>query len=160
MPPRRTLGSLKVAILPAKCIKCNGAIGGGSTRVLWRHHPAIYLLVFLTPWVYIKVAELFTEYAAIRFGMCKRHRRRYDRLTIVGAGLVCGGFLGIVALIAFASPFIEVGLFAMVVLVSVGSVCIYFGLRTVAMKRVDRNFAWLRGAGEYLEHLPPFSSVP
>ncbi|MEZ6071813.1 MAG: hypothetical protein R3C10_16515 [Pirellulales bacterium] len=143
---RKLLVAAKGAIFPDRCVKCNApAEGFRLHRALGWHHPAVYLTVLAGVLVYIVLAMVLRKSASVHVGLCPVHHKRRN-LTMLAAWLT---FLaGMV--IMFASIVLEsLGLAAFGVVVMLSSVVVgLLKTRVIWPKRIDDNYAWIRGVGE------------
>src|SRR5690349_14738678 len=87
----------KQALLPNRCVKCNAPAEEQLKRKLTWHHPALYLLVFISILVYAIVAMVVRKTATINIGLCEEHlsSRRRNILITWGLGFGCvASFVG------------------------------------------------------------------
>jgi hypothetical protein len=144
------------ATLPHRCIKCNEPAELPLKRkVLYWHHPAIYLLLLL--WIVIYVIVAFTTRKTIKLevGLCAEHRRARRNALL-------GGFAGLFGSIPAATGLGQLGQPGLALLVGfvgfIGSV-IYLMIkaRIVYAKKIDADEARVGGCGEeFLASLPPY----
>ncbi|HEX3599344.1 MAG TPA: hypothetical protein VHU84_04340 [Lacipirellulaceae bacterium] len=156
--PSQSSARLKAAKLPDRYVRCNAAADGNSiARVLHWHHPMIYSFLLLTPIVYLRVAQVWAEHAAVRIGLCKRHSTFHQLLPAAGFVLIVGGIVGLVACAKVPRPCILAWAIGSVVVTFVGGLFVAWADRIVAIKRLNRNYVWLKGAAkDYLDELPEF----
>lgn len=150
------LVATKGAAFPARCVACDApATGRPLRRKLSWHAPWWYLLVLMSPLVYIVVALIVRHTATFDVGICDRHRFRRRMWIAVAWSLVP---------LAIALPFVlsgfgDVGAVAAAVLLPLllivaGLIGIY-GARVIHPERIDARFARIRGACPgFLDGLP------
>lgn len=159
--PSQSAALIKAAKLPDRCFKCNapanGRILGG---VLSWHHPALYLLNLLTPFVYLQFARAWTQSAAVQFGLCKRH---WLRQRILGGACYILLLLGLGLTLYF--PYLPKhrvlpALITAASMIIVSSICGgVVKARFASIKQLNRNLVWIKGANkDYLAELPDFST--
>ena len=143
----------KDAALPDRCVKCNAPANGRRLkRNLSWHYPAWYLLVLISPLIYIIVALCIRKTAKIHVGICKRHLSR-RRIGIAAAWLLLP--------VAIATFFLTTEQRAWPIIL--GSLLILLspivGLvasRVVTPKKIDDYYVWLTSVNpDYLAQLPP-----
>ena len=138
------------AVLPDRCVKCNApAYGRRLKRRLFWHPPLYFLLVLVSPLVYIIVALIVRKTATIEIGLCDRHRQARVFAIIAGWFAVA---LAVTASIATGDPMIIVisALAALIVLIWAAVVA-----AVVAVKRMEHEFLWVSRAGrKFLDSLP------
>jgi len=142
---------------PDRCVKCNGPANGYKLkRVLYWHHPAVYLLLLLLCTigliVYIIVSMVVRKKAILRIGLCDAHRKQ----RTLGIIICTSGILGGISLLV-AGAVAESGWTA---LAGVGA--IFFGIiwgivkaRTIAATKIDNDVVWVSGVCQgFLNELP------
>jgi hypothetical protein len=144
--------------LPDRCVRCNGECEGYRLkRVLYWHHPAIYLSIFLSPIIYLLIAILVRKKVQVELPLCPDHRRqRTKRLA------ACWG-AALVACVVLVFLMGSSGLGDAGVWLGVGSVFVFFAAivagvifaRIVEPTRITATHLFLKGAGRaYLDELP------
>ena len=145
----------KDTALPPRCVKCNAPQHGNKIkrRLFW-HPPWIYILIPAGLLVYAIVATVIGKRAIVDVGLCVEHRRLRMR------DLFVTWFLILLCLSAFGYAIVASnGWWALVGLGLLFAAAIYGAIRTtiVGPKRIDDNFAWLKGVGpEFLALFPEF----
>lgn len=147
------------AVLPDRCVKCNCDVGGSRfKRVLYWHHPALYLmLIFPGLLIYAIVALAVRKRAIVLIGLCPGHRSQRTRaillawlLAVLGAGCAYFGIMdeqGALTIAGFASLLVALILGAVR-----GPV--------VQVKRIEHGHAYLSGVcRKYLEELPEWTGM-
>jgi hypothetical protein len=140
--------------LPDRCVKCNGTAGGYRLKRTLSWHPSYwFLLVLVSPLIYIIVALCVRKTAKVAVGLCERHRSARRRAIAVGWLLSLAG-IGLIVLSGYDIPFLNLAGIG----VLVGG--ILFGIirsQVLVPKRIDQNFVWLKKVSpEYLAALPRF----
>jgi len=149
-----TLVFNKNAVLPYRCVKCNGPADSWLKRKLSWHHPALYFLIFAGLLVYVIIAAILSKRATVDIGLCNDHRSKRRSGIILGLLMLIAGIF--VAIIGFASEYTIVGIVGLV-LVPVGIVWMIVAARLVVVKKIDDRFVWLNGINrDYLAALPSY----
>src|SRR5690349_10311326 len=142
----------KEALLPNRCIKCNAPADEQLKRKLTWHHPALYLLIFVSILVYAIVAMVVRKTAIVNVGLCEDHSsaRRRD--------------IGLTCLLVFLSvlSFVMAGMLEEGMLALAGAVFLFGGaiygsvtLRIVVPTKIDNFYVWLKGVNpNYLQQFP------
>jgi hypothetical protein len=150
------------AVLPDRCVNCNAPANGFRLqKTYYWHHPAWYLLIFVSILIYAIVAMIVRKSATVALPLCATHRARRRN------GLLIGwlGFLGGLALLLFGAAALDPpqvplavipGLLAMIVCPIVGAV-----LATVARPtKISDVYAWLKCGQPFVESLPAENVPP
>ena len=156
----------KEAVLPDRCVKCNLPAGGiRLKRKLSWHHPAYYLLILASIWIYIIVALIVRHTAKIEIGLCEIHRRkRWNAIAIswlsvlsgIGA-IVAGGILSDAPRGAASSlaPWLLLGGIALFL---GGLIYAAVAVPPVAPQKIDKEYVWLKKIDPaYLDEFPPIA---
>ena len=147
-----TLVMTKEALLPNRCIKCNAPADEQLKRKLTWHHPALYLLVFVSVLIYAIVAMIVRKTATVNIGLCEDHLSSRRRNLLITWGL---GF-GSVASFVGAALLEDGTLLLLGITLLLG--CAIYGivtLRVVVPSKIDDYFVWLKGIdGNYLQQFP------
>ena len=142
----------KQALLPNRCIKCNAPADEQLKRKLTWHHPALYLLVFVSVLIYAIVAMIVRKTATVNIGLCEDHLSSRRRNLLITWGL---GF-GSVASFVGAALLEDGTLLLLGITLLLG--CAIYGivtLRVVVPSKIDDYFVWLKGIdGNYLQQFP------
>jgi hypothetical protein len=138
--------------LPERCIKCNEPAIMERPRTFTWHSPGWYLLILLTPLLYIIVGLIVRKKVTLAPGLCPAHRRRRSLLNWTGFGMF---MLGIACF--YAAVQIEhepLGWAGALVLIAAVVTAVFAG-RSLTPVRIDEGEARFRGAGEaFLDSLP------
>jgi hypothetical protein len=155
----KVLVATKNAVFPDRCVKCNAPANGYRLkRKLFWHHPAYYLfIIFCNILVYVVVALIVRKTAEYRVGVCPMHRSKRRNAILIGWG---GFLLGVLMLLVGAMEESAILAIAGLVFLVVGIICGIAGSRIISPKRIDANYAWLRGAGlEFLDSIETKSTT-
>lgn len=144
----------KRASLPDRCVKCNAPAGGFKLkRALYWHRQAVYLLVLLSPLIYIIVALVVRKSARVDVGLCDKHRRRRVNGMVFGLVLCLASFGGCAAIGGEA-------VIASVILFAVGLICGLLSNQVVSPVEIDDQFVRLKGVqADFLALLPDVGAV-
>jgi MFS family permease len=155
----------KYAKLPDRCLKCNGPADGWALKRSLSWHPQVYyLLLLISPIIYIIVALIVRKTAKVYFPLCERHRRRRRRAIAVGW---LASLLGIALIFAAATVvptivevqthwiIVPVVFFVGVVLFLTGIIYGFIRSQVAVPTRIDKRFVWLNKVGPaFLATLP------
>jgi hypothetical protein len=152
----------KGGILPDRCIKCNApAAGIRNGRTLYWHSPWLYLLLFAGLLPFLIVAAIVQHKIQLQVGLCRRHRSRRRWMMACGALSVVGGIALMIEIAGRPRLAVDLSRFGIIggfLMIFAGAACAYYADRLVTPRRIDEQFAWIRGAcREYLAELPEFS---
>jgi hypothetical protein len=146
---------LRPASLPQRCVKCNEAAQPPSKpRLVYWHHPALYLLLLLNILVYALVAAIVRRKVHVAPGLCTRHKRRRRRVIAAAWG---GVALSILLLWSGVSGALDQGLATIlsILLLLVSLIVAIAGSRIVYAGRIDDTYVRLKGCGAaFLASLP------
>lgn len=141
------------ASFPHRCIKCNADAKVVAPLRLSYLNPWFYLLFFINIFVLLLVGLIFQKSVRVAVPLCKDHHRRHRRFVRTMWVLF---FAGIVALVAAALHQSGELLAVILVLLLIGAV-VAIGGRLVYARKIDKEFVWVRGAGDrFLRSLPEF----
>lgn len=152
----------KDAVLPDRCIQCNGpAEGYRLKRSLHWHSPGWYLLILFNIILYAIVALCVQHTAKIYVGVCPEHRARRRRvITIAWLSLPLAIGVWIVGSLAFPPDWIGVFIVVGIVLILVGAIYGTVASRLFVTKRIDKRFVWLARVNlKYLTALPDWGTL-
>ncbi|HWB12342.1 MAG TPA: hypothetical protein VG826_24160 [Pirellulales bacterium] len=148
-----TLVMWKDAQLPDRCIRCNAPANGRRLRrTLYWHHPLLWLIVLVSPLIYIIVALIVRQKAIVAIGMCDDHYARRVRsilawwlITAACIGMFWYGIVNQAAALLLAS-----------VVVFLGNLCFAVAIsRPVVPTRIDDHYVWLKKIHpDYLAQFP------
>ncbi|MEZ0298210.1 MAG: DUF4339 domain-containing protein [Candidatus Methylacidiphilales bacterium] len=145
------------ATLPSRCLKCNCEVTEKAiTRKLYWHHPIIYLVLLISPVVYVIVAIISRRRASLDIYLCRRHR---SVRTWAIAGGWLGSILGLVIMAGGTSIVGDTGFYVVLLgaLTLLASIIAGFAFsRFASAKLIKDELVWLKGAGNaFRESLPP-----
>ncbi len=151
-----TLVMKKDAELPDRCVKSNLPAETHLPRDLTWHPVWVYLLVLLSPLIYIIVALLIRKKAKISIGLtdaCAAKRRNAILiawlLALAGLGVIIGGFA------TLTGDATVITTLAGIVVMIVGANWGMRGSSMVSVSKIDDEYVWLKGVcPEYLDELP------
>ena len=155
----KVLVATKNAVFPDRCVKCNAPANGYRlNRKLYWHHPAYYLIILVCNiLIYVIVALIVRKTAEYRVGVCPVHRSRRRNAILIGWG---GFLLGVFMFVGAAMQESVIFAIAGPVLLVVGIIYGIVGSQFISPKRIDANYAWLRGAGsEFLDSIETESAT-
>jgi len=150
----------KGAELPYRCIKTNEAADNLLKRKLYWHPPWVYIILLVSPLIYIILALVLRQSADVKIPLCQRIRRRrlYAILSawFCGLGMFAMIFVGIILteprylgdaglIVAFGGFF--AGLIGLIVSLMFANI--------VSPTKIDKTHVWLKGVHpDYLDGLP------
>jgi hypothetical protein len=154
----------KNAVLPDRCVKCNQPAHGRLKRSLSYHHPALYLLILASIWIYIIVALIVRHTAKIEIGLCERHRSKRRRAIAMSWLLAVGGIAAIIfgGILSerpgptpwFVPTLLLGGIFAFLG----GLIYAAVVVPPVAPHKIDKEYVWLKKVGpDFLATFPPIT---
>lgn len=152
---KRTLVIGSRAVLPDRCVKCNGTTDGQRlARTLYWHTPWLYILLLPGVLFYVIGAVIARKTAKIQVGLCDVHRASRRNAIIIGWSLFLGGIL---AIYAGAANDLGSVVLAGVAAILTGIIWGIAGSRVVYARRIDKNWTRAGGAGAaFLDSLPEF----
>ena len=153
----------KRAQLPARCVKSNEPAKGRLKRVLYWHHPAIYLSILISIWIYIILALALRKSATIYIGLSNEWFRKRRRAIRIGWLSVLAGIgifvVGIVSIDRTPALGWLIGIGVLVLLF--GAIYGLIAARMVVAQRISDDYVWLKGVHpEYLAGLPEWLHHP
>jgi hypothetical protein len=130
------------APFPDRCVRCNQAADGFRLRkTFYWHSPNWYALVIFNLLIYAIVAMVVRKKASFELALCARHRSRRQWCIAIGFGLP------IVALILMmAGEDSAAGFWAFLLALFVGAVVGIAGAQVLTPKKIDEDYAYLKGA--------------
>lgn len=149
--------------LPARCVKSNQPADRRLKRSLYWHHPAIYLSILISIWIYIILALILRKSATVYVGLsdewfAKRHRAMFIGWFLVLAGI--GLFVAGVSTVDHSDVFPWM-LVAGPLLFLGGAIYGLLAARMVAAERISDDYVWLKGVHpSFLADLPEWPYTP
>lgn len=154
-----TLVVPRKCVLPNRCVKCNAPAQRRLVRRLYWHHPAYYLIIFVSLLIYVIVALIVRQKAVIDVGLCARHHAKRRRSIIIGWLGLLGCIAGLVVAILFGRDYPWL-FWACPVLVLSELVYAVIVSRFVAPTRIDGQYAWLKNLHpDFLAEFPLLSGA-
>ena len=156
----------KQAVLPDRCVKCNQPAGGRRLkRKLYWHHPAWFLLILISLWIYIIAALIVRHSAKIEIGLCEIHRRKRWQAIAISWLFVLAGILGMVVGAIMSDAPVNAPQWPGPVLILAGTLLLLAGalwgaivVPPVTPQKIDADYVWLKRIGpEFLAPFPPIS---
>jgi len=141
------------SVLPHRCVKCNQpAIEPIKTRKVYWHHPAWYILFFLSIPIYVIVALIARKKAQLAPGLCAAHQKRRRIFLAIGwGGFALGMALLFIGIAQNESGWTLLGIATFLLSAIAGIV----GARIVFPARITPEQVRLRGCGkDFLDSLP------
>ncbi|HPF39793.1 MAG TPA: hypothetical protein PK093_14230 [Phycisphaerae bacterium] len=142
-------------MVSTRCFKCNELADDKplKRRLSW-HTPAVYLLLLLSPIIYVLVALLIRKTTIVYVGLCPRHKHRHRVVVAITALMVVSVVpLGIAGSTAAGEPVYFISAFFSLL---IGLIVYATAGHVVTAKRISDRETLLRGAGaEFLKSLPP-----
>lgn len=148
------------AVLPERCIVCNGPADLYHPKNLYWHHPAINYLMLLNKVLFLVVSLLAKKKVQVDLPLCHCHERRRKRWATVAAILI---MIGIVVWSASGTQIQnnERGLFELLIMVGgffvcTGLIVLGTGGTPAYAAHIDEDYIWLKKVHDsYLDRLPP-----
>ncbi|MCE9546321.1 MAG: hypothetical protein K8T25_12475 [Planctomycetia bacterium] len=130
-------------------------------RNLHWHHPAIYLTILLSIWIYIILALVLRKKATVWIPLSPQWWARRRRAIMIGWGAVALGVaMAIICPIvgnAIKYDVLVMGIPLGIVVALVGAIYGLMAARMVSSKKVDDEFVWIAGVHPaYVGALPVF----
>jgi hypothetical protein len=142
--------------LPDRCLKCNlPANGWRLKRDLSWHSPIWFVLVAVSPLIYIIVAMIVRKTGKAAIPLCPAHRRRRRNAILVGW---LTALLGILVIFAGAAmtEHSEYGVIGGALLLLFGVVYGVVRSQVAVPQRIDKRLIWLKKVHpDFLAELPP-----
>lgn len=148
----------KGAVLPDRCVVCNGPVTVQWPKRLYWHQPWLYLLILVNIVIYAVAAMMARKKADLVIPLCAEHDRKRRRSISLAWGT------GLVGVALFISSFFLVetseGLFIAAMLLGLcgvfGSLILATTGNPVLPKKIDDYYVWLKKVhSSYLASLPP-----
>jgi hypothetical protein len=139
--------------LPDRCVCCNQPANGYKLkrRLTW-HSPVFYLLILLNLLIYVIVALCVRKKALLYVGLCETHRKQRGLFMAVGWLGLLGGIILLIAGLAGSSALAAL---TGIVMVIAGIVAFVAKVQVVSAAKIDKDLAWVKGAGAaYLAEFP------
>jgi len=148
-------GKLLVArdgtLFPDRCVRCNEPTEGYRFRkTFYWHSPSWYALLLLNILIYAILAYVVRKKASFELTLCARHRSRRQWCTAIGFGLPILAFM-----LMMASDGNLVGVWRFLLALLVGAGVGIAGAQVLTPKKIEEEYAYLKGAHpHFLASLP------
>jgi hypothetical protein len=137
------------AVLPKRCVRCNGAAEHRLKRRLYWHPPDYFLLILISVVIYVIVALIVRKKAELHVHLCDRHHS----LRHVGMAVGWVGSLAcVVAAFALIGSAPEAALL-LFLLMFAPLIAGFVLVSVVTAKRIDKEWAWLKVGRPFLDSL-------
>ena len=130
--------------LPERCITCNAPAIMDKPRTFTWHSSGWYLLILLTPLLYIIVGLIVRKKVTLAPGLCPAHRRRRSLLNWSGFGMFVLGSASLYVAIQIEHE--PLGWFGALTLIASVITALY-AARSLTPVHIDNVEARFRGAG-------------
>jgi predicted RNA-binding Zn-ribbon protein involved in translation (DUF1610 family) len=145
--------------LPERCVKSNQPCSRTLTRKLTWHHPALYLILFLTAIIpYVIVALIVQKRAEIEVGLSEEWFARRRRTILIAWLLILGSIampFGVSILLNLRGEVVGWSALAAVVIGLGTAIYGVVAARLVSPAEITDTHVWLKGVHpEYLAELP------
>jgi hypothetical protein len=88
--------------LPPICVRCGAPSNGKPLKkTLWWHHPAIYLVLLISPLIYVIVAVIVRKSMKVNVPLCLEHAKRRSIMVTLAWVLPLIGFVDLFVLPQF-----------------------------------------------------------
>jgi hypothetical protein len=139
--------------LPDRCLKCYGDADGYRLKRKLSWHPSYwFLLVLVSPLIYVIVALCVRKTAKVAIGLCEHHRSKRRRAIAIGWLASLAG-IGLIVL-AGSNDLPLLSLVGIGVLFG-GILFGVIGSQVLLPQRIDKNFVWLKKVSP--DYLAPLS---
>lgn len=139
---------IEKGILPHRCIRCNAPIDGLiKTRKLYWHHPALYLLIFISILVYAVAALIVRKKITVQPGLCDEHKNKRTKRICLSLGVF---FTSILLLFKSTTNVAQTQLFFSVGIIGslVGILLYAITSRILIVKKIKGNLVYLSKCGQ------------
>jgi drug/metabolite transporter (DMT)-like permease len=146
----------KGAVLPDRCIKCNGPIEGRRiAKILYWHPPWVYLLLLVTLLLYVVVALIIRKKAPIVVPICDRHY--HVRLVAIISAWLAG--IGGLAVFFYGLSQAD-GVMAIIGILGIIAGAVIYSVKgvLVSARKLTEEHLWVHGCGP--EYLKAFAEWP
>lgn len=140
---------------PEVCVKCGMAGNKRFRRTFYWHEPTIYLLILLSPLIYIIVALIARKSGKASYSLCEIHATKRRNGMAVGWAIAAAGVASLLGaglgVMDEVGPLVALGLVGLLV----GLVVALMSARTLTPKRIRDRYLWLTGTGRaFRDQLP------
>lgn len=152
----RFLVMRKHVTLPDICVKSNQASQGPRLkRVMYWHHPAVFVTVLAGLLVYVILALVLRKSATVWVPLTEAWWARRRRAIAIACGLVAAGLLSLFLGIGlnFTNDLAGLGILFGIALLIAGAIA----PRMIAPHKINDDFVWIKGVHpDYLARLPEY----
>jgi GYF domain 2 len=145
-------------VFPDRCVKCNAPANGFQLkRTLYWMNPLFYLFILCNLLVLLIVYYIVRKKAVVHIGLCEQHRsKRKLGMAIGWSSVALGTILCCCAGIFGSGWYVLIG----VLVLFGGGITGGVMARTVTPTKIDKEYAWLRGAHkDFLADLPEWNGL-
>ena len=145
------------APLPPFCVRCGqGAMSEPLKKTFYWHHPALFLVVLLSPIIYIIVALIVRKKMAVDAPLCSEHWDRYKSGRRIGGALMLACIPLAILLANVLNDFVGWAILLGFLLFVAGAIVFGVASGVLRPKRIDEHWGTFSGACEnFLAQLPP-----
>jgi nitrate reductase NapE component len=142
--------------LPRRCAFCNSPTEHSSDDFRQRWHPPWVFWLILVPPVGLVASLILTKTAYVRYGVCRKHRRRRWFSFVAFLILVI-----VLPIISFAfSGALGLLLPATLVVASLCALSVFSLVKSLSIKHMHGEMVWIKGASPaFLDDLPQLPSA-
>ncbi len=143
--------------LPPNCVKCGRPTQEVMNKTFWWHNPVLYLIILISPVIYVIVALIVRKNCKLNVPICEEHRSSYQTKRRVGGILMLASIPLWIAIAAIGHGSDDaVGIGALVFVMTLVAGLIVFGVASlIKPSNMDEQTATFKGAGEaFLQVLP------
>jgi len=145
------------APLPPNCVKCGKPTQDTMNKTYWWHNPLIYLVVLISPVIYVIVALIVRKSCKLSVPVCEEHRSSYKTKRWVGGILMLASiplWIAIAAIGNGSDDAMGIGVLVFFLAFFVGLI-VFAVASIVKPSNMDEQTATFKGAGEsFLQLLP------
>jgi len=145
------------APLPPNCVKCGRPTQETVNKTYWWHNPLIYLVVLISPVIYVIVALIVRKSCKLSVPVCEEHRSSYKTKRWVGGILMLISiplWIAIAAIGNGSDDAMGIGVLVFFLAFFVGLI-VFAVASIVKPSNMDEQTATFKGAGEsFLQLLP------
>jgi hypothetical protein len=145
------------APLPPNCVKCGRPTQEIWNKTFWWHNPVLYLIVLISPIIYVIVALIVRKSCKLSVPVCEEHRSSYKSKRWIGGILMLVSiplWIGIAAAGNGSDNAMAAGVLVFFLAFFVGLI-VFAVASIIKPSNMDEQTATFKGAGEsFLQMLP------
>jgi hypothetical protein len=152
----RVLFANRDAAFPSRCVKCNCEVSNERLRrkLTW-HPPLVYILLLLSPIIYLLFALCTQKKAELFVPLCDNHRRNRRGAILTAWGIFATSIGAFVMAAGFSNGWLVLG---GVVLLITSMIWGTVGARVIVARRITREHVQISGVcNEFLDELPQWA---